>query len=201
MRATLCAALILAAGSVIAEDARFHDESCAIAFSYPRTWKAQRVAPARVFTHGIDAKLITCTIGLNPPGWAKKRKENELVAEFAVSLVVARIPFLVAADKAGFVRMDAARADGPDYERVTTRWGIYVRQAIDEAQEFRTACCQAVRGDSWSHAWDSNDEVYSVTSDVSVLNNQRGRSVIVLADEGESFDAVVSRIAETLELP
>lgn len=182
--------------------ATYRNETCGIEFDLPEGWTVGQWEH-NWWSHDFKQKDVRCNLGIRPPGWLKKAKASDgFLEKYAIEILVVDRPFKEIAFFGGFmqVRVYTERV-GPPPRRLGNLapddWLIAVRQGDEAAQQFHTACCQGVRGETWFHSWNSKNEVGTSTSDVVVLNDRKRHSVYIATQIAESFSSPLKRIVDT----
>ncbi|HYS56429.1 MAG TPA: hypothetical protein VER58_21935 [Thermoanaerobaculia bacterium] len=176
--------------------------SCGFSFEYPKTWTAIENPDAAVRDPARYSRgLAKCAVGLRPPGWATERRKSPFVlAAYPVRVVRWNKTFVQAAKDAFFVRVgDLATDERPSNlnDLQPTDWGIFVRQGIEPATQFKTACCQGVRGTSWGHDQAKDGSTVTIFWEGAVVNDRHGHSLVIESDDNDRFKSVVDMIIDT----
>jgi len=189
--------------AVVLLAATFHRDPCGITFEYPDSWLAGNGSRGAFMFY--KDKDVTCRIGIRPPGWVHEQRTSNLVlSDFAVNLIVFRRPFRATAHAAGFTQMGEWRSREMAEVPLNLQgladddWAIGVRQGDEPAMQFQTQCCQAVRGSTWGNGRAKDGSKTTETSDIAVLNDRKGHSVIIWSDNDERFHDVVTQVIYTL---
>ncbi len=201
----LASVLTIAAALPLLSQSRFDDFSnahCGVRFTVPHGWRVvvsrDHSSKEKDFPHGLR-----CVVGLQPPGWIVKRRNDEtgLLREFPVEVVVVHRPFLEVARTAGFNRVSDfwPYSSGLLAEYPESDWMIAVRQGSVHAGQFRTACCQGVIGDTWGHAETKDGSRATVTATIAVVNDRKNHSAVTEGDGAAPSRAIVTHIANSIE--
>jgi len=174
---------------------------CSFSFDYPAAWTVVE-NPAAAIKDPHDYKVVArCAVGLRPPGWSAEMRRSPLVlSPTPVRVVFWNKGFAQSARDSFFVRVaDLELDERPSAIRDlhSWDWGILVRQGIDAAHQFRTRCCQGVRGTSWGHDRAKDGSKASIVWEGAVINDRNGHSLIVESDDDERFKLVVTQIIES----
>lgn len=181
--------------------AAFSDPACGVRFRHPRSWVVARSRDG-VGTADYSGDEVACSFGLRPAEWAAKRRPDRtgLLREFPVTIAVVRRPFLEVAQRAGFTRvltLDDSVVTVPSGLREGD-WMIAIRQGNAPAEQFRTACCQAVMGETWGNATAADGSRATVTATIAVVNDRRRHSAIIEGGSMAGAGEVVAEIAASI---
>jgi hypothetical protein len=205
LTATACTllAFLVVSSAESAGTKKYVSSVCGFSFEYPESWKAVDNPDAAVMDVGIRAgkQPPKCAVGLRPPGWAREIRESALILKaYPVRVVFWNKSFKRAARDSFFIRVGDLELD----ERPSSirrlqpwDWGIFVRQGIDPAQQFTTACCQGLRGSSWGHERAKDGSKATISWEGAVINDRRGHTLVVESDEDERFRHTVDVILAT----
>jgi hypothetical protein len=174
---------------------------CSFSFDYPAAWTAIE-NPAAAIKDPKDYKAVAkCAVGLRPPAWSREMRRSPLVlSPNPVRVVFWNKGFAQSARDSFFIRVGALELDErPSMIRNLEPWdwGIVVRQGIDAAQQFRTRCCQGVRGTSWGHDKAKDGSKATIVWEGAVINDRSGHSLVIESDNDERFKPVVTQIIES----
>jgi hypothetical protein len=205
MRSLALIGFLLAGSMAIAQSPEsfetFSDPACGVSFRYPRSWVVVR-NPAGIFSADYTGDQVACSFGLHPPKWAARRRADRtgLLPEFPVEIAVVRRSFLEVAQSVGFSQVQEGDEDtfASTFGLQDGDWMIGVRQGNAPAEQFRTACCQAVIGDTWGHAIAADGSKATVTATLAVVNDRRRHSAIFEGQSAEDAGAVVKEIAASM---
>jgi len=165
-------------------NATYVSEACGFSFDYPSKWAVVANPRAQIKPPPLFDTVEKCAVGLQPPGWRKEMRESEFALHaYPVRVIKWNKGFLRAAHDSYFRRIDD---DGP--------WSIDSRGGPTRVEEFRTACCQGLRGHSWARIWSRTHQVGSYTWEAALVNDRRGHSVIIESDRDDAFQYVVTDI-------
>ena len=179
------------------------DARCSFSFEYPDTWAAVANPDAGIKEPPLYKQVARCAVGLRPRGWAAKMRLSRLVlSPYPVRVVFWSKSFARAARDSFFIRV----GDIEPQERPSTLqelqpwdWGIGVRQGIDRANQFTTACCQGVRGTSWGHDRAKDGSTVTIVWEGAVVNDRHGDSLVIESDNNERFKVLVDQVVETAQ--
>lgn len=196
--------LAIVAAPVSGDDAvtrTYTGTACAFSFEYPAGWTATENPAAGVKDpHGYEV-VARCAVGLRPPGWsAEMRRSPVVLLPYPVRVVFWNKGFARSARDSFFVRVgDLAPEQRPSMIRDLEPWdwAILVRHGIDPARQFRTGCCQGVRGTSWGHAQAKDGSKATIVWEGAVINDRNGHSLVIESDHDERFKPVVTQILES----
>jgi hypothetical protein len=180
--------------------ATFLDPACAVTFNYPASWTAVANPTTNVWAGDSPRLNTVCTIGLHPPGWTEERKASPLtLQEYPITVAVIYQPFLRVAREAGFTRMRdlyESSETRPPYLRDLgpTDWTLAMRQGDAPASQFRTQCCQGIRGETWGNTQAKDGAKATFTAEIAVLNDRNRHSAILATDGADKFRAVLTRL-------
>lgn len=177
-------------------------QDCSFSFDYPASWKTVENPEAAVLDPEKHEATAKCAVGLSPPGWSTEVKESPLqLATYPVRVIFWNRGFADAARGSCFVRV----SDLPPEERPSTirnlnpwDWGIWIRQGIGAAHQFRTSCCQGVRGTSWGHDRAKDGSKATIMWECAVVNDRNRHSVVIISDDRDRFHDIVDEIVRTV---
>jgi hypothetical protein len=192
-------ALSVSAGDTIVTT--YAGTRCSFSFDYPATWTAIENPEAGIKDPHDHKVVAKCAVGLMPPGWSTETVRSPLVlSPHPVRVVFWNKGFAQSARDSFFIRVGDLE---PDERPAMIRnlqpwdWGIFVRQSIDAAQQFRTKCCQGVRGTSWGHDEAKDGSTATIVWEGAIINDRAGHSLVVESDNDERFKLVVTQIIES----
>lgn len=196
---------LLLTGSVAAQQryATYSSARCGIRFDYPAHWRVvPEPKPPSWIVKELPRGSARCAFGVRPPGWDAKRRADTtgMLQPHPVMLVLFRATFEAVTLRAGFTHYTAAEfPEQTHWEKKVGEggWLIGVRQGDEKAEQTRTSCCQLVIGDTWGHAWDEHDNVYTVTSTLAVVNDYRRNTLYIEGQSADRFHAIVLAIAKS----
>lgn len=168
----------------------YSSERCGFSFQYPSTWKAVENPAAKVQDwHEYPRVLAKCAVGLRPRKWRDELRE----AGFNMDAYPVRVTkwnkgFIKAAQDSFFFKNEDRNG-----------WWMMSRGPELRAEEFRTACCQGLRGSSWSRIWtEKTNEIGSLSWEGALVNDRKGHTVIIESDHDERFHPVVTQVIQSV---
>ena len=165
----------------------YSSDRCGFSFKYPASWTVTENPAAKIKEPGEWITTAECAVGLRPPGWRKAMRESKFdLAAHPLRVAKFNRGFIKAAQDSFFMKLD------------TGGWGIASRGVPLEAVEFRTKCCQGLRGTSWSRVWTRDGEVGTHVWEGALVNDRKGHSVIIESDCQEWFKPVVTDIINSI---
>jgi len=194
--------LLLLATATALPAAPYRNERCGIELDLPRGWAVGEWG-SDWWKHDLRKQDVRCDLGIRPEGWAARAKKSDGFLEpYAIEILVVDQPFRKVARFGGFRQVREFPHGNDDLpgrlgKLEPDEWTIMVRQGDERAEQFHTACCQGVRGATWSHAWNAKNEVGTTTSDVVVLNDRKRHSVYIATQVSEEFTTELKRIVDT----
>lgn len=179
----------------------FTGTACSFSFEYPAGWTAVENPKAAIKDPHDYIDVARCAVGLRPPGWsAEMRRSPFVLSPYPVRVVFWNKGFAQSARDSFFIRvgdLDPEQRPSPIRDLQPWDWGISVRQSIDAARQFRTACCQGVRGTSWGHSQAKDGSKATIVWEGAVINDRSGHSLVIESDSDERFKLVVTQILES----
>jgi hypothetical protein len=202
----LCIVLTMVASPAAGGDAMtktYVGTRCVFSFDYPATWTAIE-NPVAAIPDPHDMGFAKCAVGLRPPGWSTEMRRSPYVLQpTPVRVVFWNKGFVQSARDSYFVRVGDWEPDERPagiQELQPWDWGIVVRGGVVAAQQFRTRCCQGVRGTSWGHGQAKDGSKTTIGWEGAVINDRSGHSLVIESDSSERFKLVVTRIIESSRL-